>query len=288
MKEVCVITGGGSGMGLATAKYIKDRLVIISGRTESKLAAACETLKQEGVEAIYKTCDTSSRASVAELAKFAAEQGTIRQVINCAGMSPAMTNGEKLFRINALGTVYVNQEFSKYMDKGAVICDVASNSAYALPSFIPKAVKFAYKWADKNEEKFVGFFMKMAGKIKDPYNSAGMCYAFSKNFVTWYAAKSAFEYGPRGIRVVSVSPGLIATAMGAAEKEHGGDLITKACENRMGTADELGFCIASCADPRNGYLAAVDVLADGGSTRGNAEFKHDPLAPLKMAGIIKE
>ncbi len=32
MKEVCVITGGGSGMGLATAKYIKDRLVIISGR----------------------------------------------------------------------------------------------------------------------------------------------------------------------------------------------------------------------------------------------------------------
>ena len=35
MKEVCVITGGGSGMGLATAKYIKDRLVIISGRTES-------------------------------------------------------------------------------------------------------------------------------------------------------------------------------------------------------------------------------------------------------------
>ena len=39
MKEVCVITGGGSGMGLATAKYIKDRLVIISGRTESKLAA---------------------------------------------------------------------------------------------------------------------------------------------------------------------------------------------------------------------------------------------------------
>ena len=46
MKEVCVITGGGSGMGLATAKFIKDRLVIISGRTESKLAKACEELKE--------------------------------------------------------------------------------------------------------------------------------------------------------------------------------------------------------------------------------------------------
>lgn len=150
-----------------------------------------------------------------------------------------------------------------------------------------KAVKFAYKWADKDEDKFVNFFMKLAGKISDDYMSAGMAYSFSKNFVTWYAAKSAFDLGPRGIRVCSVSPGLIATAMGNAEVEHGGDLIKKACEERMGEADELGYCIATCADPRNGYLAAVDVLADGGSTRGNAEFKHDPLAPLKMAGIIK-
>ena len=287
MKEVCVITGGGSGMGLATAKYIKDRLVIISGRTESKLAKACEELKEAGVEAIYKTCDTSSRASVAELAKFASEQGVIRQVINCAGMSPAMTNGEKLLKINALGTVYVNQEFAKYMDKGSVICDVASNSAYSLPGAMVKPFKFLYKQADKNEDLFVKGILKVTGLISDDYLSAGMAYALSKNFVTWYAAKTAFDLGPRGIRVCSVSPGLIATDMGNAEVEHGGDLIEKACESRMGKPEELGFCIASAADPRNGYLAAVDVLADGGSTRGNAEFKHDPLAPLKMAGIIK-
>ncbi|MBQ8062386.1 MAG: SDR family NAD(P)-dependent oxidoreductase [Clostridia bacterium] len=287
MKEVCVITGGGSGMGLATAKYIKDRLVIISGRTETKLAAACEELKKEGVEAIYKTCDTSSRASVAELAKFAADQGVIKQVINCAGMSPSMTNGEKLLKINALGTVYVNQEFAKYIDKGSVICDVASNSAYSLPGAMVKPFKFFYKQADKNEDLFLKGILKVTGLISDDYLSAGMAYALSKNFVTWYAAKTAFDLGPRGIHVCSVSPGLIATDMGNAEVEHGGDLVEKACECRMGEADELGYCIATCADPRNGYLAAVDVLTDGGSTRGNAEFKHDPLAPLKMAGIIK-
>lgn len=287
MKEVCVITGGGSGMGLATAKYIKDRLVIISGRTESKLEKACETLKAAGVDAVYKTCDTSSRASVAELAKFASEQGVIKQVINCAGMSPSMTNGEKLLKINALGTVYVNQEFAKYMDKGSVICDVASNSAYSLPGAMVKPFKFFYKKADKNEDLFLKGILKVTGLISDDYLSAGMAYALSKNFVTWYAAKTAFDLGPRGIRVCSVSPGLIATDMGNAEVEHGGDLVKKACEERMGEADELGFAIASAADPRNGYLAGVDVLVDGGSTRGNAEFKHDPLAPLKMAGIIK-
>ena len=35
-------------------------------------------------------------------------------------------------------------------------------------------------------------------------------------------------------------------------------------------------------------MKEVCVITDGGSTRGNAEFKHDPLAPLKMAGIIKD
>ena len=39
-------------------------------------------------------------------------------------------------RINALGTVYINQEFSKVMGKGSVIVDVASNSAYSLPEII--------------------------------------------------------------------------------------------------------------------------------------------------------
>lgn len=290
MPEVCVITGGGSGMGLAAAKFIKDRIVLISGRTESKLQKACEELAKEGVEAKYKTCDTSSRESVIELADYAQSLGTIRQVINSAGISPAMAMGqaEKLFRINAMGTVYINQEFSKRMGKGSVILDIASNSAYSLPGMAVKPVKPLYKLADKNEALFVKCFVKLAGLMKDDYLSAGMAYAYSKNFVTWYAAKSAFEYGPKGIRVASLSPGLIETSLGKGEIEHGGDLIGKSCEERMGTPEELGYAIATTADPRNGYLAAVDVLVDGGSTRGNAEFKHDPLAPLKMAGIIKE
>ena len=63
-----------------------------------------------------------------------------------------------------------------------------------LPGAMIKAVKFSYKWADKDEDKFVNFFMKLAGKISDDYMSAGMAYSFSKNFVTWYAAKSALRF----------------------------------------------------------------------------------------------
>ena len=40
-----------------------------------------------------------------------------------------------------------------------------------------------------------------------------------------------------------------------------------------GASYGIGFAIATVADERNGYLAGVDVLCDGGSTRGQKEFK---------------
>jgi hypothetical protein len=41
----------------------------------------------------------------------------------------------------------------------------------------------------------------------------------------------------------------------------------------MGKPEELGYALATVADERNGYLAGVDVLCDGGSTNGMKEFK---------------
>lgn len=47
-----------------------------------------------------------------------------------------MASPKQLLRVNALGTVYVNQEFSGCMHPGSVIVDVSSNSAYVLPKFL--------------------------------------------------------------------------------------------------------------------------------------------------------
>ena len=138
MANVCVITGGGSGMGLEAAKFMpKDKIIVISGRTMSKLENGVNELKELGYTAYAKTCDTSDRESVKELVDFCLSLGEIKNVINSAGVSPAMKGTpEGILRINALGTVYVNQEFSKVMKPGSVIVDVSSNSAYVLPSFI--------------------------------------------------------------------------------------------------------------------------------------------------------
>ncbi len=273
MANVCVITGGGSGMGFEAAKFMpKDKIIVISGRTLSKLEGAVEKLKELGYTAYAKTCDTSSRESVKELVEYASSLGEIKNVINSAGVSPAMKGTpDGIVKINALGTVYINQEFSKVMNPGSVIVDVSSNSAYILPSFI--IPKKAYLLAETNEDKFVQKLVKRASMAKGEYQRKGFAYSLSKNFVVWYAKKCAFEYGKKGIRVVSLSPGLIATDMGNLEKEDGGMLIPFSCEERMGKPEELGYALATVADERNGYLAGVDVLCDGGSTNGMKEFK---------------
>ena len=271
MKNVCVITGGGSGMGLAAAKCMpKDKIIVVTGRTMSKLENAVKELQELGYEAYAKTCDTSDRKQVRALAEYAASLGEIKNVINSAGLSPAMARPETLIRVNALGTVYINEEFSKLMNSGSVIVDVSSNSAYILPDFLANKKVFAL--ADKDEDLFIKKILGLPNKLKG-YKASGLAYGLSKKFVIWYAAKCAFEYGKKGIRVCSLSPGLIATDMGNLESEEGGNLLETTAEGRMGKPEELGFAIATVADERNGYLAGVDVLVDGGSVIGKQFVK---------------
>ena len=210
MANVCVITGGGSGMGLEAAKFMpKDKIIVLAGRTESKLQKAAAMLGELGFTAHAKVCDTSKHESVKALAEFASSLGEVKNVINSAGLSPAMADPETIVRVNALGTVYVNEEFSKVMNPGSVIVDVASNSAYILPKIVIS--KKIYALADTNEEEFVRRMVKRSHLAKGDYQRSGFAYSLSKNFAVWYSAKCAFEYGRRGIRVVSLSPGLIST-----------------------------------------------------------------------------
>lgn len=265
-KEVCVITGGGSGMGLAAAKFMpKKKIIVVSGRTEKKLEKAVKELEELGYEAYGKVCDTSVRSQVQNLSEYAESLGEIKTLIHSAGISPSMANPETILRINALGTVYVNQEFSKRMNRGGVIVDVASNSAYVLP-MTPDAEMCSL--AETDEEEFLNKILEQGKLAPEGYRRSGMIYSISKKFVIWYAQKCAFEYGNYGIRVVSLSPGLIDTDMGQRESQQGNALLASTVEKRMGTPEELGFALAMAADERNGYLSGVDILCDGGSING--------------------
>jgi NAD(P)-dependent dehydrogenase (short-subunit alcohol dehydrogenase family) len=97
----------------------------------------------------------------------------------------------------------------------------------------------------------------------------GLAYAISKNFVHWYSRYLAAEFGERGARVVSVSPGSFDTAMGRLEEDHGaGDLVKSAAVKRFGKPEEVAAVLAFCASEAPGYLTGVDILVDGGTNAG--------------------
>lgn len=272
MKNICVITGGGSGMGLATAKRMGCREgyhVIISGRNEKKLAQAVDELTALGMEAEAMVCDVSDRKSVVHLAEYAASQGAVTAVIHAAGMSPHMGTPKEIMSANALGTIYMNQEFGKIMETGCVI-DVSSMSAYLTPEIIMPQKLYGISLSDpdrfmKKIMRRIGFFPK---KVQ-----TGVSYAISKHFVIWRAEADALALGKKGIRVISVSPGNFETPMGDLEKEEAATFTQYAAIKRFGDPEEIAELLEACLKPEMSYLTGVDILCDGGLVAGYRQKK---------------
>ena len=151
-----------------------------------------------------------------------------------------MAEAETILRVNALGTVYMNEEFSKVMKAGSVIVDVASNSAYVLPGFLIS--KKVYALADQDERLFLQKMLKKCRMAKEGYARNGMAYAFSKNFVVWYAKKCAFAYGKKGIRVGVLEPWADCHRHGQSGEGGGRFPDSADCRGTHGKTGGAGFC----------------------------------------------
>ena len=154
-RRVYVITGGGSGMGLASAKIIgQDHHIIIAGRTVKKLDGAVAELRAAGIEAEAMACDIADDAPVRKLAAYASSVGKVASVIHAAGMSPHMGDAKTIMEVNALGTININEAFFDVMDEGSCVVDVSSMSGHMIPNIvIPKG---HYPLSRSNK----GLFMK--------------------------------------------------------------------------------------------------------------------------------
>ena len=266
MANVSVILGGDRTIGLEAAKYMpKEKIIVLSGRAVEGLQAAVEELRARGYTVFAKYCDVSNRASVRELVQFSCQLGNVKNVIAAEDFTRKAAPIE-IVKGNALGTVHVNQEFSKVMTAGGSIINVSSYEGCDLmPWDIPHK---NYPLADADEGLFLQAFLKKIEKIKEEDKRKAMAYALSKNFVVWYAKKSAFVYGELGIRVVSVSLGLIDGEGDTVEEYR-----LASAEKRAGKPAEIGYLLATVADERNGYLTGVDIVCDGGSMTRMKEFQ---------------
>jgi len=266
MKKVCVVTGGGSGIGLASAKIIgKDHRIIIAGRTVSKLEDAIAELRSEEIEAEALACDVSDRASTDTLARLAKERGTVASVIHAAGMSPAMGNPRTIMEVNALGTINVNESFYEVMEAGSCLIDISSMSAYFMPRIVLPQKAFSYSRIDR--EVFMKKMMRRVNLFPKKVRS-GVSYGISKNFVIWYAKTSARKFGDKGIRILSVTPGSFETPMGELEKDGAEGYLDKSAFKRFGKVEEIASLLAFCASDNPGYLTGTDILCDGGCVAG--------------------
>ena len=235
--KINVVTGGGTGIGRTVAAMLpKDEKVIITGRRLEKLQECFDALNSQGCQIVPMACDVSTRDGVRNLAEYAASLGEIDKVIHCAGVSGSTGKRETIIRINALGTLYVNQEFYKVMNGGCII-DIASDSGYMLPKIILPSKK-VYRLAITDEEAFVAKMVKKSWLGKEEV-SAQIAYMISKNFVRWYAERCAFKYmAAKGIRVLSVSPGFVKTPMTEMEQGEATDTMLSYTAFRRGAEPE--------------------------------------------------
>lgn len=258
MKKVHIITGGSSGIGLECAKHFKDGVVLITGRNKERLVSAAESLKDAGIELVYQTSDISDRKSLTELFDYAKSLGEIKTVINSAGVSGVGVDAKLTFQIDLVGAENLIQETLAQCGEKAVLVLISSMMGHVVPA------NDAYDQHLENPlaEGAVAALVEMA------QNRSDIAYNFSKRGVHLLVKKYAPDFGKKGARIVSVSPGIIMTPMAEkaaqAHPEQMNYMKMMTPAGRNGKPEDIAYAVAFIADDKASFITGSDLTVDGG------------------------
>lgn len=258
MQNVHIVTGGSSGIGLETAKSFKDGVVIITGRNLEKLKRAFAELEEAGITAHYKQSDISSKKAVKELLEFASGLGEIKTVVNSAGVSGDMEDARTIFEIDLLGAEYLVEEVLEVARKNTVVVLIAS----MMGSVIPNNEAYDNFLLNPQEK---GSLDALVQVVQDDPNNA---YNFAKKGVQILVKKWATQFGEKGARIVSLSPGIIMTPMTetaiANHPERMAFMKNMTPAGRNGVPEDIARTILFLADEKSAFLTGIDLTVDGG------------------------
>lgn len=240
--KVAVVTGGSTGIGLATAKTFlsEGAKVIITGRTKETLDAAVAEINNDNLTAIQS--DTSKLDQISELAsELKSKFGKVDILFANAGIAwfaPIEQSDEAFFdaqfNTNVKGLFFTIQKLLPiFNDNGAIVLNA---SAAASKGF-----------------------------------NGGSVYSATKGAVRNFARTLSAELAPRKIRVNVVSPGPIETPiygkMGMSEEQLKGMAEGFAAQvpmQRFGASDEVAKAVLFLASDDSSYVLGEELLVDGG------------------------
>jgi NAD(P)-dependent dehydrogenase (short-subunit alcohol dehydrogenase family) len=239
--KIALITGGNSGIGLATAKQFvnEDAYVFITGRHEQELARA---VKEIGKNVTSVQGDVSNLGDLDRLfAQIKREKGRLDIVFANAGVARYAPLGkiteelyDSIFNINVKGVLFTVQKALPLLPDGASI--ILNASIVASKGFSSNSVYSATKAAVRS---------------------------FARTWTT--------DLKDRRIRVNAVSPGTIDTP-GLSDllaSSEVGEQRLKMISNsvplgRFGTPDEIAKAVVFLASDDTSYVTGIELFVDGG------------------------
>jgi NAD(P)-dependent dehydrogenase (short-subunit alcohol dehydrogenase family) len=239
--KVAVVTGGNSGIGLATAQLFREEgaKVAISGRDQKTLD---EAVKKIGGDVLAVRADVSKLGDLDKFYKAVAQKfGKIDIIFANAGIAkfvPFADSTEALFDetfdINVKGVYFTIQKALPLLNDGA---SIIINSSV----------------------------------VNETGAAAASIYAATKAAVRSFARTLTTELVDRGIRVNVVSPGPITTPIfgrtGLPQEvvdEFARDIKTKVPMKRFGKPEEVADAVLFLASGASSYITGVDINVDGG------------------------
>lgn len=256
---VVVVTGAAGGIGRATALAFGRQgreLILCDLKTVDEISAAIES--SSSPSKITGVTGDISDAGFPDKIIAALAGRKISVVVHSAGVSPAFGNGRKVFDINFTAARRLVERLRPHMEQGTGVFVLVASLAgtFITNAFVDWAVHrhLRGRWSP------TVWLMSLWS-----YSS----YAISKRCVQVYAQSMATELARSGgTRIVTISPGVVDTAMMAdfAEQPALATFQGASGLGRMGKPEEMANVIEFLASTAASYITGVDVLVDGGLT----------------------
>lgn len=260
---VALVIGGG-GMGMSAARRLgQTHRVVLASQSAARNPEREAALRADGIDAVALRLDVTDPDSVAGLARFVAGHGPLRTLAHVAGLSPSAGDWQLIFRVNLIGTALMERACLEL----AVPCTAAvfvSSSAGHLAE--PPAPQTVTVLEDPLAPDFLG---RLGEAVAKEDQTPLQAYRLSKWALNRMCRRRAAAWGAKGARIVSMSPGPIATPMGARElegpsREEKLKLMRRLPIAREGTMVETADAIEFLASDKASYITGTDLLVDGG------------------------